>query len=67
MRRPSNIPAYVPLQLTSPKSQVSESDIDFTQGDQSLLETLETLCGSPNVSSKPLDGRINGTSVSDCL
>ena len=36
MRRPSNLPAYVPPQLTSPISQVSESDIYLTQGDQSL-------------------------------
>ena len=27
MRTPSNLPAYVPRQLTSPISQVSESDL----------------------------------------
>ena len=27
MRKPSNLPAYVPPQLTSPISQVSESDL----------------------------------------
>ena len=59
MRRPSNLPGYVPPQLTSPISQVSESDLYLTQGDQSLLETLETLCGSASTSSKFMDGRIN--------
>ena len=49
MRTPSNLPAYIPPQLTSPISQVSESDLYLTQGDQSLLETLETLCGVPAV------------------
>ena len=42
MKRPSNTPTYVPLQLTSPISQVSNLKLDLTQGDQSLLETLET-------------------------
>ena len=42
MRRYSNVPAYVPPQLTSPISQVSESDIYLTQGEQSLLRTFET-------------------------
>ena len=58
MRKPSNLPAYVPPQLTSPISQVNESDLYLTQGDQSLLETLETLCGSSSTSSKFADGRI---------
>ena len=65
MRAPSNLPAYVPPQLTSPISQVSESDLYLTQGDQSLLETLETLCGSSSSSSKFVDGRIKGNFVSD--
>ena len=65
MRRPSNLPAYVPPQLTSPISQVSESDLYLTQGDQSLLETLETLCGSVSTSSKFIDGRIKGSFVTD--
>ena len=51
MRRPLNLPAYVPPQLTRPISQVSESDLYLTQGDQSLLETLETLCGGASTSS----------------
>ena len=59
MRRPSNLPAYVPPQLNSPLSQVSELDFYLTQGDQSLLETLETLCGSVSTSSKFVDGRRN--------
>ena len=65
MRTPSNLPAYVPPQLTSPISQVSESDLYLTQGDQSLLETLETLCGSASTSSKFIDDRIKGNFVSD--
>ena len=46
-------------------SQVSESDLYLTQGYQSLLETLETLCGSSSSSSKFVDGRIKGNFVSD--
>ena len=61
----SNIPAFVPPQLTSPISEASQSDYDLTQSDQSLLETLVTLCGSASASSKFVDGRINGTFVSD--
>ena len=64
MKRPSNLPVYVPHQLTSPISQVSESDLYLTQGDQSLLITLETLCGSTSTSNKFLDGRIKGNFVS---
>ena len=37
----------------------------MTQGDQSLLETLETLCGSTSTSSKFVDGRIQVNFVSD--
>ena len=37
----------------------------MTQGDQSLLETLETLCGSASTSSKFIDDRIKGNFVSD--
>ena len=65
MRRPSNLPAYVPPQLTSSISQVSESDLYLTQGDQSLLETLETLCGGASTSSKFVDSRIKENFVSD--
>ena len=65
MRRPSNLPASVPPQLTSPISQVSESDLYLTQGDQSLLETLATLCGSVGTSSNFVDGRIKGNFVTD--
>ena len=61
MKRPSNTRTYVPLQLTSPISQVSNLKLDLTQGDQSLLETLETLCRSASASSKFVDGRIKGT------
>ena len=65
MTTPWNLTAYVPPQLTSPISQVSESDLYLTQGDQSLLETLETLCGSASTSSKFIDDRIKGNFVSD--
>ena len=51
MRRLSNIPAYAPPQLTSPISQVSESNLGLTQGDPSLLETLETSCEMSSTSS----------------
>ena len=60
MRTSSNLPAYVPPQLTSPIPQVSESNFYLTQGDQSLIETLEALCGSASTSSKFVDGRIKG-------
>ena len=46
MRRPSNLPAYVPPQLTSPISQVCESGLFLSQGGRPLLETFETFCGS---------------------
>ena len=65
MTTSSKLPAYVPPQLTTPVSQVSESDLYLTQGDQSLLETLETLCGSASTSSKFIDDRIKGNFVSD--
>ena len=65
MRAPSNLPAYVPPQLTSPISQVSESDLYLTQGDQPLLETLETLCGSASTSCKFVNDLIKGSFVSD--
>ena len=44
---------------------MSESDLYLTQGDQSLLETLETLCGSASTSSKFVDGSIKVNFVSD--
>ena len=55
---------YIYIHIYSPISQVSESDLYLTQGDQSLLETLETLCGSASTSSKFVDGRIKGNFVS---
>ena len=65
MRRPSNIPAYVPPQLPSPMSQISETDLDLAQGNQSLFETLERLCGSVTAISKFVDSHIKWTFVSD--
>ena len=53
-RMPSNIPGYIPPQLASPICQVNESDLNLTQGDQLLLETLETLFGSASASSKEI-------------
>ena len=50
-------------QVVSPIYQASKSDLDLTQGDQSLLETLETLCGSANASSKFVDGCSKGSFV----
>ena len=64
-RTSSNLPAYVTPQLTSPISQVSESDLYLTQGDQPLLETLETLCGSASTSCKFVNDLIKGSFVSD--
>ena len=61
MRRPSKLPAYVPSQLTIPISQISESDLYLVQGDQSLLEILESLCGSASTSSTFLNGHIKET------
>ena len=66
-RKPSKIPAYIQPQLTSPKSQVSKSDLDLTQREQSLLETLETLCGSTSTSNKFVRDRIKGSFVSDSV
>ena len=48
-----------------PISQVSESDLYLTQSDLSLLQTLETLCGSASTSHKFVDGHIKGNFVSD--
>ena len=69
MRRPSNIPAYVPPQVARPisqvsKSQVTESDHNVIKGDQFFWK-LEILCGSASATSKFVDGCIKGTFVSD--
>ena len=52
MRRPSNLPAYVPPQVAIPISQVNESDLYLTQGDQSNLKALEALWGRASTNSK---------------
>ena len=67
MRRPSNLPAYVSPQVSSRISQVSESDLYLTQGDQSLLESLESLCGSASTSNKLVDARIKGNFAFDIV
>ena len=64
-RMPSNIPGYIPPQLASPIYQVNELDLNLTQVDQSLLETLETLCGSGSASSKFVNGCIKETFFPD--
>ena len=38
---------------------------DLTQGDESLLETLESLCDNNKDHSE--EGRMTGSFVSDCL
>lgn len=45
-------------------SQINESGLELTTDDQSLLETLETLCGSASTSSKLVDSRIKENFVS---
>ena len=60
----SNIPAFVSPQLVSSTSQVSKSDFNLIRGDQSLLETLETLCGSASASAKFVGSLIMGSFVS---
>ena len=44
LTRPSNIPAYVSPRVSFPKIQRGSIVNDLTQGDESLLETLESLC-----------------------
>ena len=52
-RRPSNIPAYVPPQLPSPTSQISETDLDLAQGNSHfsklLRDCVEVLLPSVNL------------------
>ena len=43
LTRPSNIPAYVPPRVSPLKIQRGSIVNDLTQGDESLLETLESL------------------------
>ena len=43
LTRPSNILAYVPPRVSPPKIQRGSIVNDLTQGDESLLETLESL------------------------
>ena len=68
LTRPSNIPAYVPPRVSPPKIQrgslVNSSLVnDLTQGDKSLLETLESL--SDNNKDHSEEGRMKGSFVSD--
>ena len=68
LTRPSNIPAYVPPSASPPKIQlgslVNSSLVnDLTQGDKSLLETLESLSDKNKDYSE--EGRMKGSFVSD--
>ena len=67
LTRPSNIPAYVPPRVSPPKIQrgslVNSSLVnDLTQGDKSLLETLESLSDKNKDYSE--EGRMKGSFVS---
>ena len=44
--------------------QINESGLELTTDDQSLLETLETLCGSASTRSKLVNSRIKENFVS---
>ena len=63
LTRPSNIPAYVPPHVSPLKMQRSSIVNGLTQGDESLLETLESLCDNNKDHSE--EGRITGLFVSD--
>ena len=65
LTRPLNIPAYVPPHVSPLKMQRSSIVNDLTQGDESLLETLESLCDNNKDHSE--EGRMTGLFVSDCL
>ena len=60
--RPSNIPAYVPP-VSPPKIQRGSLVNDLSQGDKSLLETLESLSDKNKDHSE--EGRMKGSFVSD--
>ena len=63
MTRPTNIPAYVPPRVLPPKIQRDSLVIDLTHKDQSLLETLESLCD--NNKDHFEEGRMKESYVSD--
>ena len=63
LTRPSNIPAHVPPHVSSLKMKRSSIVNNFTQGDEALLETLESLCDNNKDHSE--EGCITGSSVSD--
>ena len=65
LTRPSNIPAYVPPHVSPLKMQRSSIVNGLTQGDESLLETLESLCDNNKDHSE--EGRMTGSFVSDCV
>ena len=63
LTRPSNIPTYVPPRVSPLKLKHSSILNDLTQGDESLLETLESLCD--NNKDHFEEGRMAGSFVSD--
>ena len=63
LTRPSNIPAYISLRVSPPKIQRGSIVNDLTQGDESLLETLESLCDNNKDHSE--EGRMKWSFVSD--
>ena len=60
----SNIPAYVSLRVSPPKIQRGSIVKDFTQGDKSFFETLESLCDNNNEHLE--EGRMKRSFLSDC-
>ena len=63
LTRQSNIPAYVSPRVSPPKIQRGFIFNNLTQGDESLLETLESLCDTNKDHS--VERRIKGSFVSD--
>ena len=63
LTRPSNIPAYVSPRVSPPKIQRGSIVNDLTQVDESLLETLESLCDNNKDHSG--EGQMIGSFVSD--
>ena len=62
LTRPSNILAYVLPRVLPPKIQRGSIGNDLTHGDESLLETLESLCDNNKDHSE--EGRMKGSFVS---
>ena len=63
LTRPPNIPVYVSPRVSPPKIQRGSIVNDLTQGDESPLETLESLCD--NNKDHSVEERMKGSFVSD--